>query len=161
MKQEELDDYLGDLDNIHNPQEVPEGFGGRANLPDSTYQVKLERIYIDKSKKSGRLQTIIKFVILSGGNKDRYITKYCGMETAQNLDYLTADLKKLGIKEQFTWKNLYTKFNKLLDRFYEVTLQTKNGFQSVYINKEIELEVKQDNKPFIKENINKDDDIPF
>jgi hypothetical protein len=161
MKQEDLDQHLGDLDEIHNPQEVPEGFGGRVNLPDATYQVQLAKIYIDKSQSSGRLQTIIKFTVINGEQKNNTISKYCGMESAQNLDYLTSDLRTLGIKQKFTWKDVYKLFNDLLDKYYEITLVTKKGFQAVYINKEIKISKNNSEqpKPFIGEKGK--DDIPF
>jgi len=140
---EEILDDLKELDNLHNPDEVPNLFG---NVPDGTYQVRLDEIYVDRSKSSGRMQTIMKFVAISGDYKDVSIKKYCGMETRQNLDFLTSDLKILGIKS-FKWSNLVEHFNEILDNFYEILVVTKREFQNVYIQRKIEIksEKKEEN----------------
>ena len=129
-------------------------------LPDNTYQVRLDAIYIAKSKASERWQTVMELEVMSGSYAFRTIYKYCQMTTSQNLDFLTNDLRKLGVSEKFKWTNLEKEFAKIVDHLYEIALKTKGEFQNVYIQKELTPEqVLQDkttsNTP------DAEDDVPF
>jgi len=147
----EYKDDVEQLDEIHNPDNVELTFG--ENLPDGVYQVSLSSIRITRSKASNRLQTVMEFMVETGEERGAYIRKYCGMETAENLDYLTRDLRVLGIK-QFKWSNVVEKFIGIIDKYYEIELKTKNGYQNVYIQREIEPI-----KGSIKDSA--DEDVPF
>ena len=134
--------YLDDLDKTHKPTDVPET--GFTEYPDGRYQVRLDRIYIDKSKASQRMQLIIEFEIITGDYAFRKINKYAGLTTVENLDFATRDLRRLGVSQDFKWNELPDKhFPKLLDKTYEIELKTttskKDGkeYQNTWITKEI------------------------
>jgi len=153
---EEKESMLSDLDDMHKPEDVDDLFGTPA---DSVYQVKLDKIYFYKTKDKFKL--VIQFNIISGTCIGRTIWKWCNMETEQNLDFLTNDLRKLGIKE-FTWSTVEKQFPNVLDHTYEVELKTKDNFQNVYIKKEIKVIVSANNsgkKSSIYDT--QEDDIPF
>ncbi len=138
----DIDNYLNDIDKTHRPEEVPDF--GLAEYPDGTYQVRLDKIYIDKSQTSQRIQTVMEFEIISGDYTFRKIKKYSGMMTGEQLDFLTSDLKRLGVPKDFKWNTLVKDyFPKLLDKTYEVQLKTKRNpkdgkdYQNTWITKEI------------------------
>ena len=137
---------INDLDNIHNPSNVTD-YG---EIPDGTYIASLDSIFIDKSKSSGRLQTIMKFKIEAGAYKGQSIRKYAGMETSEHLDYLTRDLRAMGAPKDFKWSNISVIFKDLLDTTVEISQQEKNGFKNVYINKVVEVSqnAKSNDVPF-------------
>lgn len=136
VSDEERDAMLEQLTQAHQPEEVKDTFG---ELPDSIYRTRLDSIYLDKIK--DKIKIIIKFEITDGSYANRIITKFCNMETIQNLDFLSVDLKRLGFPNNFQWKDLETYFPMVLDRIYEVALVTNNqGYQNIYLRKEILLE---------------------
>lgn len=160
---EEKDQMLSDLDKIHNPDEVEDLFG---EFLDSRYQVALRKIYFHKPRGKEQIKLVIEFEVLSGTYKNRTIYKWCNMETAQNLDFLTNDLHRLGIKK-FKWSTLESHFPSLLDKTYEIELVTKGNFQNVYIQKEINVTIEAEPKRGIFggnrqiTDSSPDDDIPF
>lgn len=132
-----MEDYSADLknlDNEHQPEKVPE-FG--EHVPDGSYHGRLDSIYVGRSQK-GKLQTVIIEEIVGGEFEFRKERKYCGMETAENLDYLTKDLRNLGAPKNFKWSELETIFPMLLDSVNELTIKTKNGFTNMYIGRKVE-----------------------
>lgn len=138
----DIDNYLDDIDKTHKPEEVPDL--GLPEYPDGTYQVRLDRIFIDKSKSSERMQCAMEFEVISGDYAFRKLRKFSGMMTAEQLDYLTSDLRRLGVPKEFKWNTLVKEhFPKLLDRTFEVQLKTtkskKDGkeYQNLWITKEI------------------------
>ena len=160
---------LKELNEMHDPQNAPEDPFG--DFPDNIYQTRLSKIYFSKIK--DKIKIVIEFEIISGGFIHRTIWKWCNMETTQNLDFLTNDFKRLGIKE-FTWNTIEERFPELLDRCYEIELKTKNDFQNVYIRKQINVQVEEKTKQEnpvqktaqtsvfaepVQESV--DDDIPF
>lgn len=150
----DVKDRLKEMDGQHRPEEVPD-MGSK--VPDGTYQVRLDKMYITESKSSGRLQTVLEFEVIAGTYAFRRVWKYAGMETVEQLDYLTNDLRRLGI-EHFTWSTVETQFIKVVDKVYEIKLQTKGEFQNLYIvralkNEDFASDVAKGNDP--------DDDVPF
>jgi len=149
------EDYMKTLDEMHDPEKVTDG--EFEVLPDGVYQTRLDKVYITKAKKSGRIQCVIEFEIINGTLIYRKIYKYAGMETADNLDWLTRDLRKLGAPNDFKWTNIEDYFPNLLDNFYEVELYTnKKGFQNPRINKKLDGD-----KCIVGSEVNSNDDIPF
>lgn len=159
LSEEEKESMLSDLDGMHKPETVDDLFG---DFQDAIYQVKLDKIYFYKTKDKYKL--VIQFDVISGTYNGRTIFKWCQMETEQNLDFLTNDLRKLGIKE-FTWSNVEEQFPNILDRTYEIELKTKGDFQNIYIKKGINVAVNTMKKGSSIYDIPKDDrledDIPF
>ena len=131
---EEYKRELEELDHQHNPEDVPE-FG--SHVPDNKYQARLDQIFVSRSKKEN-MQTVMVFEILVGDFIFRKETKYCQMATSENLDYLTLDLRKLGVPASFKWNELETIFPKLLDAKVELLVKTKGEFTNIYINKKLE-----------------------
>jgi hypothetical protein len=147
--------YLESLDETHNPASVEDG--GFANLPDGEYQVRLDKIYISRAKKGeGRVQTVWEFEVISGTHAFRKIMKFSGMDNAAGLDFLTRDLRKVGI-DNFKWSNVQTQFSKPLDKLFLVSLVTKKKkdteYQSMYILKALDQNEVMKSKAV--------DDVPF
>lgn len=128
------EDDLAHLDEAHDPETVPE-FG--SHVPDNKYQARLDQIFVSESKK-GKMQTVMVFEIMTGDYTFRKETKYCQMVTADNLDYLTLDLRKLGAPVTFKWNELERLLPSLLDAKVELLVKTKNEFTNIYINKKLE-----------------------
>lgn len=132
---EDVSAYLGSLDETHNPASVEDA--GFAKLPDDEYQARLDKLYINRSKK-GKVQTVWEFEVMSGPHAFRKIMKFSGMDTNAGLDFLTRDLRNVGI-DNFRWSTVQEQFGKPLDKLFLLKLQTKekNGqvFQSIYILK--------------------------
>ena len=154
-----VDKDLAELDNIHNPSSVPDsGFG---KYPDNFYIMRIDKLYIDKAKKGeGRLQCVWEFEIVQGDYSSRKHMKFSGMDNADGLDFLTRDLRTVGI-DHFKWTNVHEQFDKALDKLVQVELKSKVGkdkktvYQSTYIQKVL----KQDDVMFSKDL--RDDDVPF
>lgn len=152
---EEKEQILTELDEVHNPETVEDKFG---EFLDSIYQVKLDKIYFRKVKEKFKL--VIEFEVISGTYINRTIWKWCQMETEQNLDFLTNDLRKLGIKK-FSWSTVEKQFPNVLDHTYEVELKTSGNFQNVYIKKEIKVTSSNSQKKSSSIYNTSEDDIPF
>ena len=159
LSDEKKEAMLKELNEMHTPEEVAD-FG---KFPDGTYQGRLDKIYLEQSKK-GRNQCVMDFEIISGTHQGRNQRKYCGMETPDNLDFLTRDLRTLGVPT-FVWTELESLFPKLLDVVVEFELKSKDEFQNMYIQKRIttttgeEKPVTEKQKPMFSSE--PDDDIPF
>ncbi len=149
--------YVESLDEMHNPASVEDD--GFTKLPDNEYQTRLDKLYINRSKK-GRMQTVWEFEVISGTHSFRKIVKFSGMDTAAGLDFLTRDLRKVGI-DNFKWSNVQTQFSQPLDKLFLLQLVTKikneQTFQSIYILKLLN----QDEVMVSKTLQNIEDDVPF
>jgi hypothetical protein len=142
------------LDSEHDPSTVK--FAEKA--PDGTYQARLDICRLGHSK-NGRLQTHMKFEITHGEHEGRTVDKYAGMETRENLDWLTKDIWNIaGEKFPFKWKEVETIYPKLLDTVVELIAKTDegSGIQNVFINKKI---TKLTNA--VQKTLTVDDDVPF
>ena len=139
MNEQETQDYLDALDANHNPQGVEEGF---SSLPDGKYKARLDKLYFSRSKNEThpRNQCTFEFEVISGDFASRKINKFAGMETGDSLDWLTRDLRRVGIIT-FKWSDVSKQFPNALDKLFELELKTKKTakgeFQSVYIQKEL------------------------
>ena len=80
MSNVETDGFLEELDGAHDPNQVPDMVFGK--VPDNTYQGRLDKIYIAKSKTTGRWQTVMEFEVLNGDYAFRKIFKFCQMITS-------------------------------------------------------------------------------
>lgn len=169
LTDEEKQQMLDDLNEIHNPEEVVDMFG---DFPDATYQTKLDRIYFERIKEEVKL--LIKFEIIFGDYISRTVTKWINLKTEQNLDFAAIDLRRLGLPKDFKWKDVETYFPKILDHTYEIALVTNKGFQNIYIRKEINVELpirkavdktneklKSEQKTIFTAPSPPEDDIPF
>lgn len=157
MDDKDTEEYMKALDESHNPASVEDD--GFTKLPDGEYQIRLDKLYINRSKK-GRMQTVWEFEVISGSHSFRKIMKFSGMDTAAGLDFLTRDLRKVGI-ENFKWSDVQTQFSKPLDKLFLLQLVTKEkneqSYQSIYILKSLN----QDEVMVSKTLQNADDEIPF
>jgi len=157
LTDEQKEAMLQELNEMHTPDEVAD-FG---KLPDGTYQGRLDKIYIEQSKK-GRNQCVMDFEIISGTYQGRNQRKYCGMETPDNLDFFTRDLRTLGAPS-FIWTEVEKLFPKFLDVVVEFELVSKEGFQNMYIQKRIAIATGEQKTETKKQKpmFEPDDDIPF
>ena len=132
-------DYKEDLDVLdaeHDPSKVQ----WSKNVPDATYQARLDTARVARSKMSQRLQTIFEFEITHGDQQGRTATKFSGMETKENLDWLTKDIWTLtGERISFKWKDIERVYEKILDTIVEIKCVTdeESGIQNIFIQKKI------------------------
>jgi hypothetical protein len=150
MSENDFDAYVKSLDEAHNPADVPDF----SEVPAGSYQVRLDKIYINRSKTSGRTQCVMEFDVISGRHTGRTIWKFGGMMSAEQLDYLTNDLKRIGIKD-FKWSNLQEKFPSVLDKTFEIQIKQKGEFKNIYIIRELTT------KDFVSDEVKNGDDVPF
>jgi hypothetical protein len=146
----DAENFASELDKMHDPAEVPE----YSEIPPGTYQARLDKIYLAKSKASGRNQCVMEFNVISGKYAFRTIWKFGGMMTAEQLDFLTNDLRRIGIKE-FKWSNLVEKFPTVLDKVFEIAIKQKGEFKNVYIGRELNT------ADFVTTEIKNGNDVPF
>jgi len=155
---DENEAYLKSLDETHNPASVEDD--GFTKLPDGEYRGRLDRLYFSRSKKE-RMQCVWEFEIISGAQAFRKVMKFSGMDTAMGLDFLTRDLRRVGI-DKFKWSNVQTQFDKPLDKLFLLRLETKvkkgQSFQSVFIVRALKEDEVMVSKPL---RIDDDDDVPF
>ena len=139
---------LAEMDRMHKPSEVEDLYG---EIPDGDYIGRLESLMVAKSR-SNKNQTIFEFE-LTGKYTGRKVWKYCQMSTPTNLDYLTIDLRRVGIKD-FKWETVQTQFKNALDKYFEITIKTKGEFQNVYIQSMV-------SPPQNTNSPTSDNDLPF
>ena len=148
--------YLKALDEMHNPVSVEDDVFTK--LPDGEYQGRLDRLYISRSKKE-RMQCVWEFEIISGVQAFRKIMKFSGMGSTIGLDFLTRDLRRVGI-DKFKWSDVQTQFGKPLDKLFLLRLETKikkdQIFQSVFIVKALNQD-----EVMVSKSLKNDDDVPF
>jgi hypothetical protein len=140
---DDTNEYLKELDKQHNPSSVEDGF---SSYPDAKYQTRLDKLYFSKTKpktdeatgqpKPIKQMCVFDFEVIAGEYAHRKIMKFAQMDSVEKLDFLTRDLRRVGITS-FMWSNVQEKFPTALDKLFELELKTKNGFQSVYIQKEL------------------------
>ena len=154
-------DDLAVLDQEHDTSKVK--FQEKA--PDGAYQARLDICRVGRSK-SQRLQTFMRFEIVHGEHEGRIIDKYAGMETTENLDFLTRDIWNMaGEKVQFKWKDVESVYKKILDTIVEIRAVTneESGIQNVFIQRKItKINGKKDDRADAKKGKPPiDDDVPF
>jgi len=153
---DENETYLKALDETHNPAKVEDNVF--IKLPDGEYQARLDSLYFSRSKKE-RMQCVWEFEIISGVQAFRKIMKFSGMDSTIGLDFLTRDLRRVGI-DKFKWSDVQTQFGKPLDKLFLLRLETKvkkdQSFQSVFIVKALNQDEVMVSKP-----LKNDDDVPF
>jgi hypothetical protein len=101
--------------------EENEGFG---EVPTNDYQIKFEKITINNSKNSGRLQVSFEMTIQAGKLKNRKLFKHEGLDTPENRGRLRASLAKLGV----AWpkaSELPATLEELVGTYAEVHVDTK------------------------------------
>jgi len=152
----EAGDFLKTMDMLHDPENVPDF----STLPDDTYQARLDKIFLSKSKKMQTWQLVMDWEIINGPYAFRHVMKYCRMEKEQSLNFLTQDLRKLGL-EHFVWSGLEPLLPSLLDKIAEIKLVSKDKdgktYQSIYIQKIIDMNAAMEVQ---RSDVN-DEDIPF
>lgn len=106
-------------------------------VPDGTYQAKVTSAGVNRSK-NGRLQTYYYFKIVAGKQKGRTCSKYDGLETPENISWLKATLKTMGVKVPKDIVKLPDILEKLEDELVVIQVKTNGDFKNVYINKKID-----------------------
>ena len=106
------------------------------DLPDGVYQASIDSVSIGRSKGSGRLQLEWSLVVIEGDYRGRWIFRYSGLGSEENLRFLKKDLTKCGVSLDRI-SDLQHRLRDLLDVVVEVELKTKasNGkqYQNSYI----------------------------
>ena len=154
----EHNEYMKELDEQHTPSAVEDMTF--AYVPDGTYQARLDKILIGRSK-NDRLQCVHEFEILSGEHAHRTVKKFSQMSTAENLDYLTRDLRLYGAPVNFKWSEVQELFPQFIDCFFEIEIITKGEFQNIYVQKKLDQnKILMVDKPAGATTI-PEDDVPF
>jgi len=110
------------------------------DVPDGKYQTLLNKIEINESKSSGRLQVSWQLKIASGEFANRMIFKHDGIDTAESLGYFKGGLARLGVECPDDMKELPDILDELKDTFASVTVRTKKGadMANVYFDKALD-----------------------
>jgi hypothetical protein len=130
---------LQELESAWSEAEVQEGFG---DLPDDTYQMKVTKAYLNKSKSSGRLQLTVEFTVATGKFKNRKKWSHLGIVDAQSLGFVKTLFARLKLDppKKLAELNDEETLEKLLDITCECSVKTRGDFQNVYVNKLIDLD---------------------
>ncbi len=106
------------------------------SVPDGVYQVKIDRIYINVSKKTG--MPILKWglKIIGPTHKGTMIWKTSMVTNDDSLKWIKKDLYNSGLKiEKFS--DLPESIGQLLDAKLEVVKSTKGQYENIYIKKRL------------------------
>lgn len=112
---------------------------GFEDLPDGTYQTRLDTIFLDGNVETGSVALRAEFEVINEAFKGRKIFYYKAINQ-KSIPYLKADLKRLCIEPQ-NFNELESYFEGALDKIVEVQLKhskpDNNGktYQNTYINK--------------------------
>lgn len=136
---EDIGKELQELESAWSEAEVQEGFG---DLPDDTYQMKVTKAYLNKSKSSGRLQLTVEFTVATGKFKNRKKWSHYGIVDAQSLGFVKTLFARLKLDppKKLAELNDEETLEKLLDITCECSVKTRGDFQNVYVNKPIDLD---------------------
>ena len=113
---------------------------GFATLPDANYIAKIESTRLEKAKESGRLQIAMCFKILEGEHKGKKIFKYDGLANVENFEWFKGTLEKLDVEIPDDIEGIVDILPEIEGKIVDITLRTKNDFQSIYINEIVERE---------------------
>lgn len=134
------------LDQEHKPETVE----WQDKVPEGTYQARLDTARVERSRIKQRLQTFFSWEVMTGNYSGRTIPDWMGMETSQNLDWLTRKIWNIyGEKISFKWSEVEEKlYLSLLDTICEIRIKQdkETGIQNVFVNKKI-LNMEELNKP--------------
>lgn len=154
MPVDDLIERLESLDDTWAGAEVNEG-GNYDNLPDGTYQVRIEEVCFRNARSSGALMFEFTFAVAAGEHQGRKVWHRRMLNTDDGVKYLKQDLHRLGMRAA-RLSEVQGRLAELLDLMAEIRLKTttKDGrdYQNVYVNKLIEFELAPSAA---------DDDIPF
>lgn len=137
----EMDDDL-DLEELDNAWDDVEA-ASTGNVPDGTYQAKVEQVKLDKTRTTGKPILKMTFTILNGKQKGRKLFKNSQLQTKDNLKYLKADMNTMGVKlAKVSDLKKEEVLESMLDLVLEVkqtTRKTDSGeYTNVYINRKLD-----------------------
>lgn len=115
-----------------------EAKSGFQQVPDGTYQCRIESASIGRSKQKKRLQVGWDLVIVNGEYANQHLFKYDGIDSPENLEWLKGTLTNLGVEIPDDITELPATLAELEGTYCEVTSKTKDEFQNVYINEALE-----------------------
>jgi len=165
---------LADFDDAYEQVEVPERKNNFEDLPDGTYDAKVDVVDL-KETKDGTPMLSIHFVVLVGKYSGRKLFKSL-VFTRQSLPYVKADLALLGFVGKPSDLQDPEKRAMMLDRRVRLGVKTKadkqgGQRQNVYINKSLDPMPKiHDDWPRqrqtahreeLRQSYPEDEDIPF
>lgn len=128
---------LDDMDEEYEQaEEVERGEGDYENIPDGTYQVKVEGVELKKSQ-AGNTYLSWTLRILGPKYANRLLWRNNMMQSSKNLQWLKTDLSVCGVQLP-KLSMLPTFLEELLDIYLEVAVKNRDeNNQDVYFNKRI------------------------
>lgn len=106
------------------------------NLPDGRYLTKVADGRVEESQASGRPQTCLEFVVVSGDQEGEIIRHYTGLNQETSLEFLARDIAAFGYDpEEVRFSQLPALLEEIAGResYVKVRLRTKGEFQNCYI----------------------------
>ena len=105
-------------------------------VPDGKYQVRIDAVRLDHSRKG---DPMIKWdlIVIAGGLVGRHIFKN-SVITPAALPFVKGDLKTVGL-DLAKFSDLSGRLEQLLDVTLEVAKRTRGEFTNVYFNKRIQI----------------------
>ena len=146
----ELEDIVEDFQEAEPEQQSFEP------VPDGRYQVKVDRVEIDRAKSSGNPLLRWTLKILGPTHQGRLLWLNNVLIRGQSLAWLKRNLRTCGMElEQIT--DLPSRLGELLDVVLEVKKQTSGENSNVYFNRRLDVGVDEANAAATTD----DDDIAF
>ena len=105
-------------------------------VPDGKYQVRINTVRLDKSRKG---DPMIKWdlIVISGNFTDRHLFKN-SVITPAALPFVKGDLKTVGLTLT-KFSELQGRLEELLDVTLDITKRTRGEYTNVYFNKRLQL----------------------
>ena len=127
---------LSYLDDEYARAEAPDR---AANVPDGTYQVKVESVALKATQKTGDPMLAWKLKILGPRCAGRFLFKNHMMVTPENLKWLKGDLECAGLALN-RLSELKANLGQLLDVTLEVVQKSNGQYTNLHFNRRVQLD---------------------
>lgn len=139
---------LSQFDAAFAAAEVPSG--EFEEVPDGKYQVRIEKVKLTTTKKTGTPMLRWQFKVLGPKFEGRRVFHSHLIKTEANVTWLKKDLQTCGLKLE-KLSELPAHMGELLDVALEVTVRTNDGYTNAFFDKRLELgtdDIAEDDVPF-------------
>lgn len=126
---------LKELDSLWKESESLPEPGRPLDLPEGDYQLRIDSASVDKTD-AGKAYLRWKFTVVGGNDKlvGQQSSKLDGLSTAQNMAYLRATFKKIGVEPPRGAHELEAALNDSAGRVVEAEVKRKGEYTNVYFN---------------------------
>ncbi|MCK9599479.1 MAG: DUF669 domain-containing protein [Sphaerochaeta sp.] len=155
----DINDHLAQYKEVFDGAEVKEE-SNYEDLPDGTYQMRIEELRFEESKKTSRPQLCWTLVVVApSGHINRKHWHYRGIADDKGIGWMKQELANAGMDVlDMSITDIPAHLEDLLDNIIEVQIKTKGEYRNSYINRVVSApgDVPRDELPVID-----DDGIAF